>query len=97
MFQMMNEARIGVGAGAAAIASAAYYAALEYTKTRLQGRRLSTKDPTLPQIPLIEHPDVKRMLLFQRSVAEKALSFADTMCEICRSHNCSHRRREGKE
>jgi butyryl-CoA dehydrogenase len=74
MFQMMNEARIGVGAGAAAIASAAYYAALEYTKTRLQGRRLSTKDPTLPQIPLIEHPDVKRMLLFQRSVIEGALS-----------------------
>jgi alkylation response protein AidB-like acyl-CoA dehydrogenase len=74
MFQMMNEARIGVGAGAAAIASAAYYAALEYTKTRLQGRRLSTKDPTLPQIPLIEHPDVKRMLLFQRSVTEGALS-----------------------
>jgi len=74
MFQMMNEARIGVGAGAAAIASAAYYAALEYTKTRLQGRKLSSKDPTLPQIPLIEHPDVKRMLLFQRSVIEGALS-----------------------
>jgi butyryl-CoA dehydrogenase len=74
MFQMMNEARIGVGAGAAAIASAAYYAALEYTKTRLQGRKLSTKDPTLPQIPLIEHPDVKRMLLFQRSVIEGGLS-----------------------
>ena len=70
----MNEARIGVGAGAAAIASAAYYAALEYTKTRLQGRKLSIKDPTLPQIPLIEHPDVKRMLLFQRSVIERALS-----------------------
>ena len=74
MFQMMNEARIGVGAGAAAIASAAYYAALDYTKTRLQGRKLLTKDPTLPQIPLIEHPDVKRMLLFQRSVIEGALS-----------------------
>ncbi len=74
MFQMMNEERIGVGAGAAAIASAAYYAALEYTKTRLQGRKLSSKDPTLPQIPLIEHPDVKRMLLFQRSVIEGALS-----------------------
>jgi len=58
IFQMMNEARIGVGTGAAAIASVAYYAALEYTKTRLQGRKLSSKDPTLPQIPLIEHPDV---------------------------------------
>ena len=74
MFQMMNEARIGVGVGAAAIASAAYYAALDYSKKRLQGRRLSTKDPTLPQIPIIEHPDVKRMLLFQRSVVEGSLS-----------------------
>ena len=74
MFQMMNEARIGVGAGAAAIASAAYYAALEYTKKRLQGRKLSTKDPSLPQVPIIEHPDVKRMLLFQRSIAEGSLA-----------------------
>jgi butyryl-CoA dehydrogenase len=74
MFQMMNEARIGVGVGAAAIASAAYYAALDYSKKRLQGRRLSTKDPALPQIPIIEHPDVKRMLLFQRSVVEGSLA-----------------------
>jgi butyryl-CoA dehydrogenase len=73
MFQMMNEARIEVGVGAAAIASAAYYAALEYSKKRLQGRKLSTKDPSLPQIPIIEHPDVKRMLLFQRSITEGAL------------------------
>jgi alkylation response protein AidB-like acyl-CoA dehydrogenase len=73
MFQMMNEARIEVGVGAAAIASAAYYAALEYSKKRLQGRKLSTKDPTLPQIPIIEHPDVKRMLIFQRSITEGAL------------------------
>jgi butyryl-CoA dehydrogenase len=74
MFQMMNEARIEVGVGATAIASAAYYAALEYTKKRLQGRRLSTKDPTLPQVPIIEHPDVKRMLLFQRSITEGSLA-----------------------
>jgi butyryl-CoA dehydrogenase len=79
MFQMMNEARIGVGAGATAIASAAYYAALDYSKKRLQGRRLSTKDPTLPQVPIIEHPDVKRMLLFQRSVVEGALALL-TQC-----------------
>jgi butyryl-CoA dehydrogenase len=74
MFQMMNEARIGVGAGASAIATAAYYAALDYSKKRLQGRRLTTKDPTLPQVPIIEHPDVKRMLLFQRSVVEGSLA-----------------------
>jgi butyryl-CoA dehydrogenase len=74
MFQMMNEARIEVGVGAVAIASAAFYASLDYSKKRLQGRRLSTKDPTLPQVPIIEHPDVKRMLLFQRSTTEGALS-----------------------
>ncbi len=74
MFQMMNEARIEVGVGATAIASAAYYAALDYSKKRLQGRKLSTKDPTLPQVPIIEHPDVKRMLLFQRSITEGSLA-----------------------
>ena len=74
MFQMMNEARIGVGMQATAIASAAYYTALDYAKERPQGRRLSSKDPTLPQIPIIEHADVRRMLLFQRAVTEGSLS-----------------------
>lgn len=74
MFQMMNETRIDVGLGAAAVASAAYHAALEYTRERPQGRRISAKDPTTPQIPIIEHPDVKRMLLLQRSVVEGSLS-----------------------
>ena len=73
MFQMMNESRIGVGAGAASIASAAYYAALEYAKERPQGRKLGSKDPTTPQIPIIEHADVKRMLLFQRAIIEGSL------------------------
>ena len=74
MFQMMNEARIGVGMGAAAMATAAYYASLEYTKTRCQGRKLGQKDPNLPPVPIIEHADVKRMLLFQRAVIEGAQS-----------------------
>lgn len=74
MFQMMNEARVGVGLGAAAIASAAYCAALEYTGKRLQGRRLNGKDPLSQQVPIIEHPDVKRMLLFQRAIVEGSLS-----------------------
>ncbi|MCD6570497.1 MAG: acyl-CoA dehydrogenase [Deltaproteobacteria bacterium] len=74
MFQMMNASRLLIGLGAAAIASAAYYAALEYAKERPQGRRLTSKDPTLPQIPIIEHADVKRMLLFQRSIIEGSLS-----------------------
>jgi butyryl-CoA dehydrogenase len=72
MFQMMNEARIGVGMGAAAMATAAYYASLEYSKTRHQGRKVSHKDPNLPPIAIIEHADVKRMLLFQRAVIEGA-------------------------
>jgi len=74
MFQMMNESRIGVGTGAAAIASAAYYAALEYTKERPQGRPLDNKDPNSPQIPIINHADVKRMLLYQRAIIEGSLS-----------------------
>ncbi|MHB8091935.1 MAG: acyl-CoA dehydrogenase [Syntrophales bacterium] len=74
MFQMMNEARIDVGMGAAAIASAAYYAALEYARQRPQGRPVQAKDPLTPQSPIIEHADVKRMLLFQRAVVEGSLS-----------------------
>jgi butyryl-CoA dehydrogenase len=74
MFQMMNEQRIDVGLGAAGIASSAYYTALDYCKERPQGRRLSDKDPSKPQVPIIEHADVKRMLLFQRAIVEGALS-----------------------
>jgi len=74
MFQMMNEARIGVGMGATSMATAAYYASLDYTKSRLQGRKMGQKDPNLPPIPIIEHADVKRMLLFQRAVIEGALA-----------------------
>lgn len=74
MFQMMNESRIRVGLGATAMATAAYYSALQYTKKRKQGRKPSVKDPTQPPIPIIEHADVKRMLLFQRAVIEGSLS-----------------------
>jgi butyryl-CoA dehydrogenase len=74
MFLMMNGARVGVGLGAASMATAAYYAALEYSKTRRQGRKISQKDPTLPPVAIIEHADIKRMLLFQRAVIEGAVS-----------------------
>jgi butyryl-CoA dehydrogenase len=74
MFQMMNEARVEVGMGAAAIASAAYYASLEYARQRPQGRPVTGKDPLAPQIPIIRHADVKRMLLFQRAVVEGSLA-----------------------
>lgn len=74
MFQMMNEARVGVGMNAAAIATAAYHASLTYAKERPQGRIISQKDPLKPQTPIINHADVKRMLLFQKSVVEGSLS-----------------------
>jgi alkylation response protein AidB-like acyl-CoA dehydrogenase len=75
MFQMMNEARIGVGIAGSSIASAAYYAALEYAKERPQSRRLNQKSALdSPQIPIIQHPDVKRMLLSQKAAVEGGLS-----------------------
>ncbi len=74
MFQMMNEARLGVGMNAVAIASAAFQASLAYAKERPQGRKISEKDLNKPQVPIIEHADVKRMLLFQKSVTEGALA-----------------------
>lgn len=74
MFQMMNEARLGVGMNGVAIATAAFHASLAYAKERPQGRKISEKDITKPQIPIIEHADVKRMLLFQKSVTEGGLA-----------------------
>ena len=75
MFQMMNDARIGVGMTAAAIATAAYHAALQYAKERPQSRRLNQKGILdAPQTPIINHPDVRRMLLFQKAVTEGSLS-----------------------
>lgn len=74
MFQMMNEARLEVGMGAAGIATAAYYAALDYARNRPQGRRVMEKNPDLPQIPIIEHADVRRMLLYQRAIVEGSLA-----------------------
>lgn len=74
MFQMMNEARVGVGTNAAAIGTAAYYTSLTYAKERPQGRPIAAKDPSQPQTLIINHADVKRMLLFQKSVVEGSLS-----------------------
>ena len=73
MFQMMNEARLGVGMGATGIASAAYHSALGYCQTRRQGRPLMAPKGSDP-VPIIQHPDVRRMLLFQKAVVEGSLA-----------------------
>jgi len=76
MFQMMNEARINVGLCAAAIAYRGYLLALDYARERAQGRLPSCKDPSTPQVRLIEHADVRRLLLAQKAVAEGALAMS---------------------
>ncbi len=77
MFQMMNEARIATGRMGTGIASAAYYASLQYAKERPQGRKLQSsgeKDMNEEQTLIINHPDVKRMLLHQKAIVEGSLS-----------------------
>ncbi|OAH12428.1 acyl-CoA dehydrogenase [Streptomyces jeddahensis] len=76
MFHMMNEARIGVGLGATALGYTGYLHALDYARTRPQGRPLTGKDATAPQVPIIEHADVRRMLLAQKSYVEGALALS---------------------
>ena len=72
MFQMMNEARIAVGLAATATATVAYHEALEYARTRTQGRALGQRGG--PQIPIIEHADVRRMLVRQKAICEGAVA-----------------------
>ena len=76
MFHMMNEARIGVGMGATMLGYAGYEASLDYARQRSQGRPVGPggKDAAAPQRPIIEHADVKRMLLAQKSYVEGALA-----------------------
>ena len=83
MFHMMNEARIGVGLAATMLGMAGYYASLDYAKNRPQGRPIGGnkndagvvgKDASQPQVRIIEHADVKRMLLAQKAYCEGALA-----------------------
>ncbi|MEY4752184.1 MAG: hypothetical protein RIQ60_4398 [Pseudomonadota bacterium] len=84
MFHMMNEARIAVGMGAVMLGYAGYEASLDYAKTRMQGRPVQprvaggaapvSKDANQPPVPIIEHADVKRMLLAQKSYVEGGLA-----------------------
>jgi alkylation response protein AidB-like acyl-CoA dehydrogenase len=77
MFLMMNEARIGVGLGAAAVAYRGYRHAVSYASERLQGRPQGQRGGA--PVAIIEHADVRRMLLAQKAYAEGALA----LCLYC--------------
>jgi butyryl-CoA dehydrogenase len=72
MFHMMNEERIGVGMGAVQQGYAGYLYSLQYARERRQGRHPDQRDPNAPMIPIIEHADVRRMLLQQKVYVEGA-------------------------
>jgi hypothetical protein len=74
MFHMMNEARVGVGLAATALGYTGYLQALSYARTRAQGRPLLRGRESVDEIPIISHPDVRRMLLAQKSYVEGALA-----------------------
>ena len=78
MFHMMNEARIGVGLGATMLGAAGYEASLAYAKQRTQGRPIGAggKDAAAPPVRLIEHADIRRMLLAQKAIVEGGMALA---------------------
>jgi butyryl-CoA dehydrogenase len=99
MFQMMNEARITVGLSGATTASVAYHEAVAYARVRVQGRSLKGRDPAQPQVPIIEHADVRRLLLRQKSIVEGALSLvlAAARCADLAAHATSPAERRRAE
>ena len=100
MFQMMNEARIGVGLQGSATANAAYQMALAYAKERKQGPHITRfKDATAPRVEIVEHPDVKRMLLEQKALAEgcRALVLKAAYYEDLSQHGSTPEEREKYE
>src|SRR5450830_172561 len=89
MFQLMNEARIGVGLIGASLAYRGFAESLAYARERQQGRLPSQKDPLSPQVRLVEHADVRRLLIAQKAIAEGALAlclYASTLFEDQHSH-----------
>ena len=84
MFHMMNEARIGVGLGSVMLGYTGYLHALEYARERTQGRGLAERDPATPMIPLVQHADIRRLLLAQKAFVEGGLSlclFSSTLVD----------------
>ena len=86
MFQMMNEARIAVGAGAAILAYQGFNYSLSYAKERPQGRLPSEKDPLSKQINIIQHADVKRLLLSQKTYAEGGMALCFYASSLMEDH-----------
>ncbi len=89
MFHMMNEARVMVGTSGATLALAGYQYSLDYARERPQGRKPSSKDPLAEPVMLIEHADVRRMLLAQKAYAEGAWSlclFASQLVDDWKTH-----------
>lgn len=74
MFTMMNEARLLVGMAAVALGYTGYLKSVQYARERPQGRSLTANDPAAPQIPIVEHADVKRMLLAQKAYVEGGMA-----------------------
>jgi alkylation response protein AidB-like acyl-CoA dehydrogenase len=82
MFKLMNAARISVGVQGVAVASSAFLNALDYAKERKQGASITHwKDATAPRVPIIEHADVRRMLIQMKATVEgiRALAVKLTM------------------
>ena len=82
MFQMMNEARIGVGVMSSSIAWRGFSESLNYARERPQGRLPSCKDPLSPQVKLVVHADVRRLLLAQKTYAEGSLALCLYACSL---------------
>ncbi len=82
MFHMMNEARIGVGRAAAAMSYAAYLHGVEYARTRRQGRIPGEKDPSKPPVAIIEHADIRRMLLHGKAAVEGSMALILTCSRL---------------
>jgi butyryl-CoA dehydrogenase len=92
MFSMMNEARLGVGHSAVMSALGGYLYSLDYARTRRQGRRIQEKDPASPQVTLIEHSDVRRMLLAQKAAVEGALGLVLACARLVDERNATNDR-----
>jgi alkylation response protein AidB-like acyl-CoA dehydrogenase len=86
MFLMMNEARISVGLGAASLGYSGYMKSLKYARERRQGRSSGGDGqgmkPSAPQVPIVQHADVKRMLIAQKAAVEGAMSLGLYGCML---------------